>query len=154
MKKFNLFDVLIILVVILACFLGYKFLSVKSETTGNVPEISYVVEIRRQDDFYMDLVKEGDEIKDAIKGGHLGTVTDFKWQPSTEVVDARDTGEYVKKEIPGKYDYYITLTGIPTTYSDSKILFASQEVRVGEIVYLRSKNYSGYGCVVDMKLPD
>lgn len=154
MKKFNLFDVLIILVVIAACILGYKFLSDKSATGGNVPEVSYVVEIKRQDESYQSLVKKGDEIKDAIKGGHLGTVTDFSRKPCSEIIEARDSGDYVKSEIPGKYDYYITITGTPTTYSDSKILFASQKVRVGEQIYIRSKNYSGYGFVVDMKIKE
>ena len=154
MKKFNLFDILIILAVIAACFLGYKFLSDKSATSGNVPEVSYVVEIKRQDESYQNLVKKGDVIKDAIKGGHLGTVTDFSWEPCTEIIEARETGEYVKSEIPGKFNYYITITGTPTTYSDSKILFASQKVRVGEQLYLRSKNYSGYGFVVDIKIEE
>ena len=63
-------------------------------------------------------------------------------------------GKFVKSEIPGKYNYYITITGTPTTYTDSKIMFASQEIRVGEEIFIRNKNYSGEGYVVDIDIND
>lgn len=152
--KFNLFDVFIILAVVVVCYLGFKFLSDKSATTGNVPEVSYVVEIKRQDETYQNQVKKGDDIKDAIKGGYYGKVTDFRYEPCTEIIEAKDTGKFVKSEIPGKYNYYITITGTPTTYTDSKIMFASQEIRVGEEIFIRNKNYSGEGYVVDIDIND
>ena len=150
--KFNLFDVFIILAVVVVCYLGFKFLSDKSATTSNVPDVSYVVEIKRQDESYQNQVKIGDEIKDAIKGGYYGKVTDFRYEPCTDTFEVSSNGEFLKKELPGKYNYYITITGTPTTYTDSKILFASQEVRVGEKIYIKNKNYVGEGYVVDIDI--
>lgn len=150
--KFNLFDVFIIIAVALVCFAGFKFLSDKSASTDNVPEVSYVVELKRKGESYQEQVKIGDDIKDAIKGGYYGKVTDVRWEPCTEIVESKESGEFVKSEVPDRYNYYITITGTPTTYSDSKIMFASQEVKVGEEIFIRNKNYSGEGYVVDIDI--
>ena len=152
--KFNLFDVFIIIAVIASCYVGFSYLSDKSESTGNVPEVSYVVELSRKDAEYQNQVKIGDDIKDAIKGGYYGKVTDFRWEPCTEVVESKETGEFVESQVPDRYNYYITITGIPTTYTDSKIMFASQEVKVGESIYIRNNNYSGEGYVVDIDVAE
>lgn len=150
--KFNFFDVLIILFVVCAALFCYKYFLNTSEKSGNTNEISYVVELKRKGDSYQDQIKVGDEISDAIKGGYYGKVTDVKWEKCTEINPNAETGEYVEAEVENRYNYYITITGIPTTYTDSKIMFASQDVRVGNEIYIRSKNYSGEGYVVDMIL--
>ncbi len=148
--KFNFLDVIIIVLVLGAAAVGYKYFLKTSEKSSNVSEISYVVELRRKGESYREQIKPGDDISDAIKGGYYGKVTDVKWEKCVEINQNAESGEYVKAEVEDRYNYYITITGIPTTYTDSKIMFASQEVRVGNEIYIRSKNYSGEGYVVDI----
>lgn len=150
--KFNFFDVIIIIAVAAVCFVGYKYLSNKSASSSNVPEVSYVVELRRKGESYQDQIKLGDDVKDAIKGGYYGKVTDFKWEKCTEITQSSETGKFVKADVENRYNYYITITGTPTTFTDSKIMFASQEVKVGNQIYIRSKNYAGEGYVVDINI--
>ncbi len=148
--KFNFFDVLIILVAVFACFAAYKYFGNQSAGGAKVPEVSYVVELQRKDASYDSQVKVGDDVYDAIKGGYYGKVTDFKKEQCTEITTNAEEGTFVKTEVEGKYSYYITIKGTPTTYTDSDIMFASQDVKVGNKIYIRSKNYSGEGTVVDI----
>lgn len=148
--KFNFFDVLIILAVAAVCFGGYKYFNKKSSAGAKAPEVSYVVELKRKDASYADQVRNGDDVYDAIKGGYYGKVTDFKKEKCTEIVTNAKLGTFDEAEVENRYNYYITVTGTPTTYSDSDIMFASQDIKVGNKIYIRSKNYSGEGTVVDI----
>lgn len=150
--RFNLFDVIIIILVLAAAFAGFRYFNVKTKSSGNVPEVSYVVELQKKDAEYYDKINKGDDIIDAIKGGYYGKVTDVKREVCTVITESAEKGEFVKTEVPGKYNYYITITGTPTTYSDRKILFASQEVRVGSEIFIKNKNYAGSGYIVDIKI--
>lgn len=152
--RFNFFDVLIIAFAAVVCFAGYKYFSKQSGSSANVPEISYVVELPRKEADYQQLIEQGDDIHDAIKGGYYGKVADVRREKCTEVTEAAQTGEYVKAVIEDRYDYYITIKGTPTTFSDSDIMFASQKLKVGNKIYIKSKNYAGEGVVVDIDLGD
>lgn len=151
-SRFNFLDILIVLFVLAVAVVGYKYFLNTSEKSSNVKEISYVVELKRKSADYQEQIKPGDDILDAIKGGYYGKVTDVTWEKCTEINTNVETGEFVKADVKDRYNYYITITGIPTTYTDSKIMFASQDVRVGNEIYIRSKNYSGAGYVVDMDI--
>ena len=150
--KFNFFDVIIILAVAAVCFCGYKYFNKKSTDGAKAPDVSYVVELKRKDASYDSQVKVGDDVYDAIKGGYYGKVVDFRKEKCTEIVTNGNDGTFVKAEVNGRYNYYITIEGTPTTYSDSGIMFASQDVKVGNKIYIRSKNYSGEGTVVDIDI--
>jgi len=80
----------------------------------------------------------------------MGKVTDVSWEPATEVVELNETGEFVMADVPGKYDYKITVTGTPKNNLKTFISFGDQPVRVGEHLTFKSTKYTGDGYIIDM----
>lgn len=150
-KKFNFVDVLIVLVVLAVVFAGVKVLSGKEgKMTTAVRDVSFTVEVAKSDKSFADAIKIGDDIYDSKKGGYYGKVTGVEVKPATGIGANTAEGKYVISEFEGKYDVYITVSGTPTSVTDGNIMFASQKVKVGEEMFLKSAAYVGYGYAVDV----
>lgn len=150
-RRFNYVDVIIILLVLAVGFAGVKFLSKTSLVASEVPQVSFTVEVKNNPPEYKGLIHEGDDIKDAIKGGTFGKVTEIKAQPNKEYMEDKIDGAFVETSHEGREDVYITITGTPTTFGKN-IMFASQEIKVGKQVFIKSKEYVGSGFIVDMEI--
>lgn len=149
--KFGIIDIVIVILVIIALVVGYKFLNGGAENSGNKKTISYTVELKNQPVDYKDLIKVGDDIKDSVKGGYLGKVKAVEFKTATEVIENKNDGTFVLSEYDNRYDVYVTIEGTPTTYGDN-IMFASQEIKVGKNIYIKNKNYVGGGYIVAMDI--
>lgn len=150
-RRFNYVDVILILLVIAAGVVGVKFLSKTSLVASEVPEVSFTVEVKNNPPAYKELIHEGDDIKDAIKGGTFGKVTGIEVVPNKEYMEDKINGAFVETSHEGREDVYITITGTPTTFGKN-IMFASQEIKVGKQVFIKSKEYVGSGFIVDMQV--
>lgn len=150
-RRFNYVDVIIILLVLAVGFAGVKFLSKTSLIASEVPQVSFTVEVKNNPPEYKNLIHEGDDIKDAIKGGAFGKVTELKAQPNKEYMENKIDGAFVESSHAGREDVYITVTGTPTTFGKN-IMFASQEIKVGKQVFIKSKEYVGSGFIVDVEI--
>ena len=148
--KFNLFDVVIIIAVLAIAFGAYRYLIKKTSSQGSAPAVTFTVELQKQGDDYADEMEIGDDISDAVKGGYFGKITDIKREKCYIVNESSITGEYVKTEMKGKYNYYITIEGIPSYCTDASTMFGSCEVGVGREIYIKNRNYVGAGYVVDI----
>ncbi|UKI36566.1 MAG: glycosyltransferase family 4 protein [Clostridiales bacterium] len=73
-KKLSIIDILIILIAVVCAVFAVKYFTANSKKAYNVPEVSYVVELKSLSDEYLDVFKEGDKITDGVKGGYLGSV--------------------------------------------------------------------------------
>lgn len=151
--KFGIIDILIIVFVIIALLVGYKFLNGGAENSGNEKMISYVIELKNQPDDYKELIKIGDDIKDSIKGGYLGKVAGVEFKDATEVIENKNDGTFSVAKYEDRYDVYVTIEGTPTSFGDN-IMFASQEIKVGKNIYIKNKNYVGSGYIVEMNVED
>lgn len=150
-RRFNYVDVIILLLVVAAGFVGYRFLGETSLVASEVPEVSFTVEIKNCPPDYKTRIHEGDAIKDAIKGGAYGKVTGISVTPNIEYMEDKINGEFVQTSHEGREDVYVTITGTPTTYGKN-IMFASQTIKVGKQVNIKGKDYVGTGFVVDMQV--
>ena len=151
--KFGIIDIIIVVLVIAALFVGYKFLNGGAENSGNKKVISYTVELKNQPEDYKNLIKIGDDIKDSIKGGYLGKVSEVEFKDATEVIENKNDGTFSLAKYQDRYDVYITIEGTPTSFGDN-IMFASQEIKVGKNIYIKNKNYVGSGYIVKMDIDE
>lgn len=147
-KKINFIDILIILVVVLVVSFVVKYFSTNSEKAYNVPTVSYVIELKSLQQEYVDVFKEGDEIKDGVKGGYLGKVTKVEIKDNVETREDTLEGNFIQTSFENKKDVYLTIEGTPTTYTDTEILFATQEIKIGKIMHIKAKDYVGHGYIV------
>lgn len=147
-RKISFIDVFIILVIIAVVIFVVNYFSANSEKAYNVPTVSYVIELKSLDKNYIDVFKPGDDIKDGVKGGYLGKVVDVEVKENTEIRENTLDGSFIKTSFDNKRDVYLTVEGTPTTYNDTEILFATQEIKIGKLLHIKAKDYVGHGYVV------
>ena len=151
--KFNITDIIIVLVVILLALFGWNIISDKGESTAtSVSDVSFTVEINNCDKFVGEAIKSGDDIYDSLKGGYYGKVENVEIKPETTVAAHTDTGTFSVETYPDRYSVYVTVKGTPTTMTDGNIMFANQKVKVGTMAYLKSAGYVGFGYVTDVQI--
>lgn len=152
--KISIIDILIVLVFALVIVLGVKIINKTQVSSMEIPDIEFTAEIKRQDEDFANSISIGDDIYDSVKGGYLGKVTKVDKKPASDVVEDKINGNYVKSYYDGKYDVYVTICGTPGTYNSKTIMFASKEIRVGDEVFVRNKNYAGQGYIVGLDILD
>ncbi|MCI5969787.1 MAG: DUF4330 domain-containing protein [Clostridia bacterium] len=149
-KKISLIDILIILVIALCLVFVVKYFSTNSKKAYNVPEVSYVVELKSLDEKNLDVFKVGDKIIDGVKGGYLGNVTKVEIKDNVETREDTENGRFIQSSFENRKDVYLTISGVPTTYTDDEILFATQEIKIGKQLHMKSKNYVGHGYIISV----
>ena len=153
MKKFGIVDILIILLVVALCFVGYQIIGSKEGTsTANISDVGFTVELKKVDKADVDMISVGDDIYDSIKGGYYGKVVSVTSKTATDILANTKDGSFSISEYPNKYDVYVTIHGTPTSLTDANILFASQRVKVGLEMFIKSKNYVGIGYAVEVNV--
>lgn len=149
--KFNVFDVIIIALIIVAAVVGFKMLEKTGEDAAQaVSEVMFTVEIANCENDIASKIEQGDDIYDSVKGGYYGKVEKVETKPTTSVVANTESGKYVLVEYPNRSNVYVTVKGTPTSMTEGNIQFASQKVKVGTVAYLKSADYVGYGYVTDI----
>ncbi len=149
--KISAVDVLIVLFVAAAIVIAANYFTYSTEKAADIPQVSYTVELTGVPNEYRDLVKVGDQIKDSVKGGYLGEITDVTFQDNRTTREDTIHGRFVESSFYNKCDVYMTITGVPTTFGES-IKFATQEIKIGKLIYVRNKDYVGSGYIVDVKV--
>lgn len=149
-KKLSIIDILIVLIAAACVIFAIKYFSTNSKKAYNVPEVSYVVELKSLSDEYLDVFKEGDRVTDGVKGGYLGNVTKVEIKDNVETREDTEKGCFVQTSFENRKDVYLTISGVPTTYNDDEILFATQEIKIGKQLHMKSKNYVGHGYIVSV----
>ena len=61
-----------------------------------------------------------------------------------------ENGRFVQSSFENRKDVYLTISGVPTTYTDDEILFATQEIKIGKQLHMKSKNYVGHGYIISV----
>ena len=153
--KFNITDIVIILVVILLAVFGWGIISDKGESSVTaVSDVSFTVEITKCDKSFGDAIAIGDDIYDSLQGGYYGKVENVEIMPETTVAPNADSGTFSLETYPDRYSVYVTIKGTPTTMTDGNIMFANQKVKVGTMAYLKSAGYVGFGYVTDVQVQE
>ncbi len=90
----------------------------------------------------------GDRVIDRQSRRILGDILDIRAETSRREIFSERAGAFVRASVPGKYDLRLTLSA---TQQDGAILTASGEtVRLGQIYYFRTYDFTGEGRVVEL----
>lgn len=151
-NKIGILDIFIIIIVIAAVIFAINYFKTSSQTAGKIPTVTYQVEIKSVPNDYVDYYKNSinDTVKDSVKGGYMGKITDVKVINNSETRENTIDDKFVKSEFKDKKDIIITLEGKPTVFDDKDIKFATQAIKIGETVYLKAKNFVGYGYITQI----
>ena len=150
MKKprFNIIDLIIILVIIVACIVGaYAFKGTESAPESDKEEkIVFSLKQSEASDeikaYYEENIKQGDKITVGKTKKEKATVENIEIVPSKVVYDNPQSGEKSTVDAVDKYDIVITVSA---KAKDTKkaYLLGDMEIKVGKVVEFEKKDAEG-----------
>lgn len=153
-KRINVLDAIIILIVLVACIVGYTYINKKEMTIApkNTEKITY--QIRTMDSLpaSYDMIKENTVIYDSVKNNPIGTIIKKEILPAEKYEVDMNKGVYVKSDLPAENYVDILLTiEADAVVGEQDISVGSYVVKVGEQAYVKGKGYAGIGFVVKIE---
>ena len=154
--RFNVIDVIIVVVVLGVLVGGGLYLKKSLIQTKSLDKISYVIELRDVPDEIVKYIIEGEEVKESEKLYSIGKILSKAINPMMNVVENKNAGVFEEKVVPNKKDVFITMQaeyeisgdGINTIESiKTNGVF---EVKVGKSISIKTKSYSGQGVIVSI----
>lgn len=156
--KFNIIDILLLLVVVAAvAVLGILFFSGNTATdllSGNNPqEIYWEVELSKVREEFMDNIKEGDSVVDAVKLYSIGEVVSVSSVPTILNETNLQTGLIVSSVYPEHVNITVKVKA-NATQTETGYSIGGYEIAVGKQVSLRVPNYTGSGYCTGITVGD
>ena len=139
-KRFNLIDLLIIVVVIGVIFVAIKYFN-GGANFGNSENniITYKLNIQSEERYLIDEIQVGDKVFDSVKNFEIGEISDIL---TTEAVDKTVT-------IPERYDSLITVKSKGSVGKDG-IFVNGIELQIGKSMFIRGANFAAKAIVWDV----
>ncbi|MBS7297589.1 MAG: DUF4330 family protein [Eubacteriales bacterium] len=143
MKKFNVIDAIILLVIVVAVALvgTVKLSGVGAGTEADTKIITLELAEKRED--FAENVIVGDKVSDKIMNTVIGEVVDVKTRPCEKNGYNQETGAAVLVKVPERVDVFVTME-----------VDADAEIYVGKSLSVRTKHFAGSGYVVDVSEKD
>lgn len=157
MKKprFNIIDLLIVLVIAVVLAAGAYILKSKTgtQTKTNEAEVVFIIEEKDVDEsraaYYKENAAEGNTVSVGIKEKVSGTLKNIEINPSKQIYTNPKTGEKEWKEEIGKFDICFTVRA-KITETEKDFLIGTAKIKVGQSQSLVGQSYSAYGTVVSV----
>ena len=149
--RFNLFDVLII-VMILALAVGgyYKVFVTNKQLLQQEQQIEYQILISEVRQPTLDAYQNGQQVQDLKSNALLGTIIGKEVSKAKQAVPTSD-GRLVQSEIPGKYDLLLTLQASAVVTANN-IIVSNKEVKIGQKTDIKTARAASMGVVVGLKV--
>ncbi len=138
-KRFNLIDLVIIVVVIGALFVAWKFLSSGTQTAGD--EVFYKVNILKTEQALVDQIQVGDKLFDSVKNFEIGEITDVVVYDASESVYDEENNTFKVVSVPERKDVLISVTGKGYS-SNSGTVVNGYELYIGKKMYIKGSNFA------------
>lgn len=153
-KRINVLDIVIILIVLIACLFGYHYINKQDSNIINTNSKKIVYQIRTNESLpeVYNMIEEGTDIYDSIKNYKIGTILKKEKLPSEKYDIDLKTGKYVKSELSVNEVLDILLTiEADATFSDQNIMVGEYAIKVGEDAFVKGKGYAGIGYIVSIE---
>lgn len=151
MKKFNLFDIVVVLLIIVCAFVAYKVV-IKDDTPITVNavqrDVDFVFEIKSAEQELVNSIAIGDALYSTSNDELVGTITGLEFSATDEITVNSLTGEYSKDVYEGKQNILISVKGVADSIDDKHIIIAENKLKIGSMIYLYGNNYAISGYVV------
>lgn len=151
--KFNFIDVLIIIIVVAALFLGYKLIIGK--TTNSVQSktktITFTAEGKCTSKEACESIIIGSEAFNSATGEYLGIVKKAEYENEKKVEYNPVKDAFEKHDIEDKYTIYVTVES-EAVETDKDFLVNGQSIKVGKQLYFKSKGFGMESYIVDISI--
>lgn len=150
--KFNIIDILIIVVLLVALAVGVRILNMKPTVQNTDPRVATaIVELREVEKSLLDSIQVGDDIfltVDNVDAAKVVAVSEP--QQTTTIGLDQEKGEFkYSSSNNSKYTGYITIEA-DVKEDDANIYAGGTSLKVGKAVFIKGKGYSAKGYVLEL----
>lgn len=140
-KKFNIIDVLIIAVLILAAagVALFKISGLISKDKNEEDTKVIIFEMQERYEGFAEQIKVDEEVMELVDHDKLGTIEKVWKKPCVRNTFNRDNGETVNVIIPEREDVYIAIR-----------VDEDADVSVGKGISVRTKQFTGRGYIIEI----
>lgn len=151
MKKINVLDIFIILMVFLIILVGYNFVKSTDNTViDSTEKVIYQVKTNQSIKQLYDYIEVGANVYDGQKNFYIGKIID-KGYKNTLMYGTNDkNGQYVETTLEDYIDITLTIES-NAEYSESNISVGDLDVKIGKNVYLKGKGFATQGYIVSIE---
>ncbi len=152
-RLFNIVDIIIILLVIVAGAVGAKlFLGGGAEeiAAGETKTYSYVVTGHGVVEETVNFPEIGGKAFNSSTSAYLGTIKEVSAVPYTETMYNRETEKYEKVPVTGYSNISVTIEGTGTE-TEKDIIVEGTVVKVGSLLNVKGKGYAFSGVIMEVR---
>ena len=144
--RFNIIDVLIILIILAIVVVGFVYLNGRSADSGS-SEFTYDVFFKEVPAEFADAIQTGAAVFDGVKIIEIGNIVDFTENNAVRYEFSSQKGEYVETYIPDMYDVTMKVSA-KGTCEELACFVNDYEVYIGKTVDVKSIGLVGHGVIV------
>ena len=157
-RKFNIIDFLILIIIIavvgVCIYAVVSWSNIKSLWSTSTVELQYTVEFRGVDKEFVDKIKVGDTVTDAVSKNQLGvvnkvdnqepyTVLDYKVSTDPDAKEEKISSELVQE--PNKFNVTVYISASAEYESGIGYTINGRRIAVGEMIEMRFPEFSSVG---------
>lgn len=153
-RKFNLLDLLII-VVVLVCVVGagFRFFGSGASLRSKGTTFDYVIRVGSLRQCSVDAIAkaaaENAQISDDVRKIAAGNIYDYKAVPAKDFV-TKSNGERVRADVPERFDVYIYVRAVGEVTDQSYVTKSGNEILIDRETYYTTCWNGCYGEVWDV----
>ena len=149
--KINIFDIIILLVVLALAVGVVIFLRNTEKTTNTSNEKTYMIKLDKVIAGTSEKIKQGDKIYDNEINSFIGEVVSVEKKDYTRVIENYETNEFVEANVEGYETLILTIkVGLNDAGSDLKTN-NDYVIKVGKQVFLRGPSYASAGYIIQIE---
>ena len=150
-KKFNMLDIFIVLFLLVAMIIGYKYLKKTDTVSPNYVKVTYQFRSNEQDPEISQMIKEDTLVFDSVKNYKIGKIVKKEVVQSTRELPNEETGEFVSAPVENKEDVILTIEADAVIQGKDIIVDGQYDIKVGNAAYLQGKGYATIGYIVNVE---
>lgn len=148
--RFNIIDVLIILVLVAVLWVFANYASVKP-VVNNSATVQYTVEIKGIREENLDAFAAGDEITSDKGGGVIGKIISVgEYKNETAITENVRTGEFIVSDIPNRYTVKLTIES-PCIKNADGVTVDGLDIKVGKSINIKTDKYVSKSTILEVK---
>ena len=148
--KFNIIDVLIILVLAAVLWVFANYAGAKP-AVSSVATVHYTVEIKDIREENVGAFAEGDEITGDKGGGVIGKIVSVgEYEKETSITENVRTGKFVVSEIPNRYTVTLVIES-PCVKNADGITVDDMDIKVGKSINIKTDKYVSKSTILEVK---
>jgi len=148
LNKFNIVDVVLMLLVAVVIIGGIWFLT--RDSGGEARYVYFTVEMRSMEEHFAEIPEIGGVVRCAIRNHFLGYVYDVRVEPFYIISFNPLEGIFFRDTVPERYDVFITVRGNGTE-TDLAIHSEGELIRIGREMSIGGRGFAHTGFVVYLR---